>query len=458
MRRHADGAHDAGWIGLRQRSRRELDLRHAEALGDLRRAVAELERPDRVGGVHVHGAVTCDARGPRVAGDRGADRGRPAVDELRHAGLRPVPRELAADVVSERIQLPPPRVARASIGSAVACVVVITVCPIPATRSASTRRRTGSSSDRTSSSKRSGGAGSSSASASRSERTARRCSPCEPKWRRSRSPLAISTSSRCGPRPVDAAFDVARQTRVELLLGRCGAGVRESRRRQPELPRAFGERRCEHGQRSGPFLDELGRQPRERSRPRCERGGVGVPELHASQRGVPLRKRREVRLRNVGTCREEAAERTVEVRASCCRPALHDRQPVWGEDERRDLASQRLGRRQACAVQRRLLRLPLAERHGELERRRATAAANRDACGRLAEANELRVLAGARREPLRRDVQRLEQVRLPDAVRPDGEHDARLEVEIERRVRPVLAKSDVLDDQPASRIGMIRYT
>jgi hypothetical protein len=55
-------------------------------------------------------------------------------------------------------------------------------------------------------------------------------------------------------------------------------------------------------------------------------------------------------------------------------------------------------------------------------------------------------------------VQRLEQVRLPDAVRPDDEHEPWLEIEVERRVRPVPAERYVLDDQPARRIGMIRYT
>jgi hypothetical protein len=55
-------------------------------------------------------------------------------------------------------------------------------------------------------------------------------------------------------------------------------------------------------------------------------------------------------------------------------------------------------------------------------------------------------------------VQRLEQVRLADAVPPDDEDDPLGEVEVERRVRPVLAERYVLDDQPARRIGMIRYT
>ena len=41
-----------------------------------------------------------------------------------------------------------------------------------------------------------------------------------------------------------------------------------------------------------------------------------------------------------------------------------------------------------------------------------------------AEADQLRVAAGARREPLRADVERLEEVRLPGAVRAVKEHDS----------------------------------
>jgi hypothetical protein len=52
---------------------------------------------------------------------------------------------------------------------------------------------------------------------------------------------------------------------------------------------------------------------------------------------------------------------------------------------------------------------------------------------------------------LRRDVQRLEQIRLAGAVRPDDQDDAGLEVQVERGVRPVPAKTDVLDVQLSPR-------
>jgi LmbE family N-acetylglucosaminyl deacetylase len=53
----------------------------------------------------------------------------------------------------------------------------------------------------------------------------------------------------------------------------------------------------------------------------------------------------------------------------------------------------------------------------------------------------------SRREALRRDVQRLEQVRLADAVRADDEDDPGLERELERRVRAVVRKRDRVRNQ-----------
>jgi hypothetical protein len=78
--------------------------------------------------------------------------------------------------------------------------------------------------------------------------------------------------------------------------------------------------------------------------------------------------------------------------------------------------------------------------------------------GRLAELDQLAVVASARRKALRCEVERLEQVRLADAVAADDEDDPGREVEVERRVRPIPAERYAIDDQPARRIGMIRYT
>ena len=61
----------------------------------------ELERPDRVRGVHVQGSVARNSRRPCVAGDLLSDDSRPRGDELRHARGRTEAPELALDVVPD---------------------------------------------------------------------------------------------------------------------------------------------------------------------------------------------------------------------------------------------------------------------------------------------------------------------------------------------------------------------
>ena len=51
-------------------------------------------------------------------------------------------------------------------------------------------------------------------------------------------------------------------------------------------------------------------------------------------------------------------------------------------------------------------------------------AAERHLSGARAEPDQLRVAASARREPLRSDVERLQQVRLPGAVQAVKQHDS----------------------------------
>ena len=82
-----------------------------------------------------------------------------------------------------------------------------------------------------------------------------------------------------------------------------------------------------------------------------------------------------------------------------------------------------------------------------VERRVTSPADEPDARGRRAEADQLRVDPRARREPLRADVQRLEQVRLAGAVRADDEDDPRLQAELEPGVRAEVAQRDRRDDQ-----------
>jgi hypothetical protein len=58
---------------------------------------------------------------------------------------------------------------------------------------------------------------------------------------------------------------------------------------------------------------------------------------------------------------------------------------------------------------------------------------------------------------LRADVERLQKVGLPGAVRTDDEDKPLLEVQLEARVRAIVAEPDLGDDQPGSLIGMSRY-
>jgi hypothetical protein len=81
----------------------------------------------------------------------------------------------------------------------------------------------------------------------------------------------------------------------------------------------------------------------------------------------------------------------------------------------------------------------------------------RDARPALAEADELGIRAGSRREPLRAHVQGFQKVRLAGAVRTHDEHEPGLEAELEACVRAVVAERDLGDDQPGSLIGMSRY-
>jgi len=76
----------------------------------------------------------------------------------------------------------------------------------------------------------------------------------------------------------------------------------------------------------------------------------------------------------------------------------------------------------------------------------------------LAEAmRELGVRAGPVRASGDGDEDRLQQVRLPDAVGAGHEDQPGHEIELELGVGAEVPKRDVPDDQPASRIGMIRY-
>src|SRR5437764_5856798 len=153
--------------GIGQRPDREAESRRrelAELLPNARFELTELEGPRGRARVHVQRAVAGDACRPRVSRDLRPDRSRPCLDERRHTGRGPEPRQLALDRVADAVDhavVTSPGVTSSSCegstGSAAAVVEVMSVWPRAATRSASVRRRAGSSSDSTSSSSRSGG-------------------------------------------------------------------------------------------------------------------------------------------------------------------------------------------------------------------------------------------------------------------------------------------------------------
>jgi hypothetical protein len=107
-------------------------------------------------------------------------------------------------------------------------------------------------------------------------------------------------------------------------------------------------------------------------------------------------------------------------------------------------------------VETNLFRLRRRHAHLGLERRLPVASGQPHTCRRLAEADEPGLGSRPRREPLRPDVQPLEQVRLPHPVRARHQHDSGIELELELGVGAEVSERDVLDDQPASLIGMIR--
>lgn len=101
-------------------------------------------------------------------------------------------------------------------------------------------------------------------------------------------------------------------------------------------------------------------------------------------------------------------------------------------------------------VQAGALCLPSLERHLDLDRSATVLAGDRHPGAGLAEANQLRVGSRARREPLSRNMEALEKVRLARTVRSNGEDEAGLELELEPGVRAVVAERELLDDQAAT--------
>jgi hypothetical protein len=71
------------------------------------------------------------------------------------------------------------------------------------------------------------------------------------------------------------------------------------------------------------------------------------------------------------------------------------------------------------------------------------------------EADDLRVAPRARRETLRPDVQRFQEVRLAGTVSACDEDDAGLERQLELTVGPEVSECEVADDQAVSQPALV---
>ena len=320
-------------------------------------------------------------------------------------------------------------------------------------RSASEERRSPSSSERTSSRSRSGCArrvsASSSASASSRARTATRCSPCGPVRpelaRAGRDPdlVEVRASARRSP------AHVTREPCLEhVRLGARGL-IAKHRAVEAQVSGPLGERRAEsldrHRARRRQGRSRLD-QPR---RPRLDGVETRSAFRDTAKRRIPLAERRGVVRWQRRARRVRAGEHPVDVEPPHRRPCLDNSEPVGGEDERRRVAPQPFERLCRDAVHAHALSLPRLP--ADFDRSRAGVSVALDPRDEpvAAEAGKVRVIAGTWRDPLRRHVHRLEQVRLASPVRADGEHEPSWQIEVERGIRPEVLELQARDDQIA---------
>jgi hypothetical protein len=175
-----------------------------------------------------------------------------------------------------------------------------------------------------------------------------------------------------------------------------------------------------------------------------------MPGGDSPESAVALRKCGGVVGGRRGPAGEEPPQRPVEVGPADGGTALHDCEAIGSEDKRWEAGAQLLGRTKRRTVQTSALCLPRLERDLDLDRSTAVLAGNRDSCAGLTEADQLRVRTCARREPLSRDMEALEEICLSRAVRPDGEDEAGMELELVPGVRAIVAERELLDDQAAT--------
>ena len=290
-------------------------------------------------------------------------------------------------------------------------------------------------------------------------RGARRAARPPPAGARARRGAARPASRTSAARASPAQDDVvemraeARHAALEVTLQPClerrrrSAARRRSRAPPPASPSssarsANGRARAARSPSAAPRRAPR-RAPRPaRSRAPRRRASRSPPPLVAARRFVdrPPPRTRTGSGARLGRRRPSDA---VEVRAARGGPALHDREPIGREDERRDLRAQLLGRRGAARRSASPASLPGLQRDLELDRRgrrchRRARPASQPPPRRI----ELRVRPRPRRETLRADVQRLEQVRLARSVGAGDEHEAGHELELEPLVGAEVAERD----------------
>ena len=252
---------------------------------------------------------------------------------------------------------------------------------------ASACRRSPSSSERTSSRSTSGEtpmrSRSASASAITRDRTATRCSPCEPNTRRSR-PLRFDThvvqmrSCAC-----HASVDVSLQSVLELGLGHGLSLVRQRRRAEPQRACGLRERLGEERQHFHPCANQLLTQRDDPPRPRCERVSRRLTDPNAAQTSVALPDSRRVVVRERRARWKQPPHRAVEVRAACRRSAFHDGEAVRREHECRQLVAKPFSRSEPLTVEGDLARLARSENDVRRERVVARRAVKRHLSGAL---------------------------------------------------------------------------
>ena len=404
--------------------------------------------------------VAGDPRRPRLPRDRRADRRGPALDELRHAGLRPEPRQLGAHLVAEAVEVTAPFE-----------VTWRTVLHVDDLRRLEGQRR--------------GlgrghhglpGRGDPRAEGAAAARVELREHVVEQEQRADGQQLRLGEEQRehreallalraelaqvaVAARDEDvvemraetgrAAFEVGLQASLELLDGRRLGVVAELRDRQPELVGTLREPRPERRERLAAGADERRPELGEARRPGLERLARREAELHPPERrrsaaraprGTPAAARpapgsSRPRTRSKYARRAAGPPLTTASRSGVKTSVETSRRSDSDDVEPRavQLGPLRLGRREAHPERRRDTR-PRAPR----SRPQQPASPKRISCA------SLRVRGEKPCVPTCSDSSRFV---LPAPFWPDDEHDARRQGELDRRVRAVVAKRDCSDDQ-----------